>query len=367
MQDPRRERGGRDNARNYAALGINTFVGLWDWPPDAGQLAALRAAGLTVIAGGWEGDTGSAGQARAHPLGAGTLTGYLLFDEPDLNQANGTPEGGGCIVPATVQAAAARIRAFDPSRPVFVGYGKGVALYDSFGGRGPGCFQRDNGADAVEYMKACDICAVDYYAVGDPYEVAPRRGLFRYGVTVDNMLRFTGGRKPVWNVIETTEFDANQAVKITPAQVRSAVWLSLVHGAAGIQYFSQRFSGPFVEDGLLADPPMAAAVRAVNAQVKALAPVLNAPNQAGTAVRSSGQVKVSHMTKRAGGARYVFAVGDGNARHPDGQAVRGTVTVAGAGDGAVEVVGENRTVPMAGGRFTDRFGPYQVHIYKLPA
>ncbi len=45
-------------------------------------------------------------------------------------------------------------------------------------------------------------------------------------------------------------------------------------------------------------------------------------------------------------------------------AVKGMFTLAGAG-GNVEVIGEDRTVAATGGKWTDAFEGYEVHLYKL--
>ncbi len=71
------------------------------------------------------------------------------------------------------------------------------------------------------------------------------------------------------------------------------------------------------------------------------------------------------LTKRVAGVTYVFAIGDGNRQHPDGQTVNATIAVRGRGDGVVHVLGENRVLALRGGRFVDRFRPYQHHVYQI--
>ncbi|MFC5911601.1 DUF4082 domain-containing protein, partial [Streptacidiphilus monticola] len=53
LQDPTRPAvgGGANLGESFARVGVNTLVGLWDWPKDEhGQTAAAKAAGLAVLA-----------------------------------------------------------------------------------------------------------------------------------------------------------------------------------------------------------------------------------------------------------------------------------------------------------------------------
>jgi hypothetical protein len=375
-QDPRRLRDGRTNALNYRDLGINTFVGLYRWPPDAGQLDALAAAGLTVLAG--DGSPGAVRQVRAHPR-AGLVRGYVLFDEPDMNQPDGTAQGGGCIAPGTVAQRAAAARQADPSRPVYINFGKGMAqpVYLA-----PGC---DNSAAALAaYAQACDICSVDLYPISDPYQPADRKGVYAVGVAVDRLRQATGGRKPVWGVVETTRIFAGGVEAATPGQVRSLVWMEIIHGARGIGYFAHEFRHDgLTEDALLADGRMRAEVRGINAQLSDLAPVLNAPTVLGELTvavsplppvspvspappgAGGGAVPVDTLVRRHGGATYLFAIGSGTPARPHGAAARATFRLRGAASGTVEVLGEGRRLTLSDGAFSDTFGPYQVHLYKI--
>ena len=65
------------------------------------------------------------------------------------------------------------------------------------------------------------------------------------------------------------------------------------------------------------------------------------------------------MTKKHGGATYVFAAAMRD------KPTTGTFTVKGVGDATADVLGENRKVAVKGGSFTDAFGGYGVHLYKI--
>ena len=79
--------------------------------------------------------------------------------------------------------------------------------------------------------------------------------------------------------------------QITPAQIRAAVWHSLIAGARGVIYFQHSFSGPNMTHHALRDPryqPAMDTVTSVNAQITNLAPVLNAPTVTSHTTTSSG-------------------------------------------------------------------------------
>src|SRR4029078_9134904 len=117
---------------------------------------------------------------------------------------------------------------------------------------------------------------------------------------------WTDGRKDVWCCIETTRIH-NVNRKPTVEEVRSEVWMALIHGAKGIIYFAHQFKPTFIEAGLLADEEMARSVAAINRQILDLAPVLNGSDvkDAATVTSSAEQVPIDVMVKRHEGATYV--------------------------------------------------------------
>jgi hypothetical protein len=137
--------------------------------------------------------------------------------------------------------------------------------------------------------------------------------------------------------------------------------MSLVHGSMGIIYFVHQFKPTFVEAGLLADPEMSAAVKAINQQIVDLAPVLNSATVPDGAVVTSSDpsVPIDLMVKQYGGATYVFAVGMRN------QETGGRFRIPGISEGKAEVLGEGRTLDVSGHEFRDAFKPYDVHIYNI--
>jgi hypothetical protein len=174
---------------------------------------------------------------------------------------------------------------------------------------------------------------------------------------VDNLIGWANHQKPVIADIEASNF--NNTTRPTPAQIKSEVWMALVHGAAGTQYFCHRFQPTFSETDCLDNAPTAAALPVINAQIAGLAPVLNTQSVAnGVTVTSS--VQVDTMLKRFGGATYLFAV------EMRGEATTATFKLRDfPASAAAEVLGEGRTIAVAGGSFQDAFTSYGVHLYKI--
>jgi hypothetical protein len=138
--------------------------------------------------------------------------------------------------------------------------------------------------------------------------------------------------------------------------------MALVHGSTGLIYFVHEWKPKFNEHALLDDPEMLAAVTATNKQIRELAPALNSPTaKDGAAVESANKdVPVTVMVKKHGGATYVFAVAMKSGT------TEATFAAAGLGGAAeVEVLGEDRKLQAAGGKFQDSFRDWDVHLYRM--
>jgi hypothetical protein len=76
---------------------------------------------------------------------------------------------------------------------------------------------------------------------------------------------------------------------------------------------------------------------------------------------SASATPIDIMVKRYQGALYIFAV----AMRP-GDATA-TFTLRGVAEANAEVIGESRTLSVAGGTFSDDFAAdYAVHLYRIP-
>jgi hypothetical protein len=332
------------NAPRYKAAGFDLYIGLWQGPTQA-QLDTLSKAGMRVIC-----DQNKVGlENRANPI----IAGWTHNDEPDNAQWGG--RFGPPVSTEKVRNRYKEMRAADPSRPIFLDLGQGVA-HDGYIGRG---IRRNHPEDYPDYVKGCDIASFDIYPVHheDP-AIAGKLEFVANGV--DRLIKWNDG-KPVWNCIECTRTE-NPNAELTPAQVRAEVWMSLIHGSRGIIYFAHQFKPVFREAALLDEPEMLAAVTGINRQIHELAPVLNSPAVTnGFTVRSSNNaVPVDAMARKHDGAIYLFAVCMRN------QPTKAAFNVAGLEDSAVvEVLGESRTIKAKGGAYSDDFKPYEVHLYRI--
>ena len=340
-----------ENAVKYQAAGINFYIGLWQGPTEA-QLAALKAAHIPVFC-----EQNAVGLAHKNDP---EIIGWTHEDEPDNAQsvtdpATGKAGYGPCVPPARIVSDYSRLHAADPTRPVLLNLGEGVAN-DEWIGRGAGATL----GDYPEYVKGCDIVSFDVYPVAGLDKTDGENYLWYVPKGVTRLVGWTAGRKPVWNCIECTHIGSGR--KPTPLQVRSEVWMALIHGSRGLIYFVHEFQPKFNEHALLDDAPMLAEVTRINRQIQALAPVLNSPDtgQVARVQSSSAQTPIDLLAKRQGKATYVFAAGMRNGP------AQGTFTVRGLRRAAqAEVLGEGRTILVKGGRFTDAFAPYAVHLYRI--
>jgi hypothetical protein len=289
--------------------------------------------------------------------------GWLLTDEIDMQQANAQ---GAAIARGQLNSILASLP--NDSRARYSNYGKGVAFWNS-------------DSDAEQYINDFQqLVSADVYWFTDPggacsqweggslftnntraLTAAECRRASNYGAVVDRLQELDamdGQRKPIWNFVEVGSPFPNGG-KISAAQVRAAVWHSIIAGARGILYFQHSFGGSCVGDhhalrsNCEGTRPM---VGSVNAQIVQLAPVLNAPFVT-SGHSATGDVK--HMVKWSGGKFYVFA----GAHNGGGNA---TFSIPCIGNATAAVEGESRSVPVSGGSFTDNFANKEaVHIYRI--
>lgn len=335
------------NATRFQELGFNLFVGLWQGP-TTGQLAQLKNNGMPVICA--QNDVGLTDK------NSDVIVGWLHGDEPDNAQSLGKGKGyGPPIEPDRIVTDYRTLAKADPSRPILLNLGQGVA-WDGWHGRG---VRTNHPEDYPKYLEGCDIASFDIYpAVHDKPEVAGKLEFVARGV--DRLREWGKEQRIVWNCIECTRI-GNVHVKPTPAQVRSEVWMSLIHGSQGLIYFVHQFKPTFVEAGLLADAEMAKAVGEINRQIGELAPVLNSPVlvEAVSVTSSNAQVPIDILVKRYKETTYVFAVAMRN--HP----TTATFKCKQATAAKAEVLGEDRSIELVEGGFSDAFAPYAVHLYRL--
>lgn len=286
------------NAKAFADLGINLYVGLYEGPTQD-QLDALDTAGMPVICA--QNEVGLAHAGR-------TIVGWLQPDEPDNAQGRRPFGYAPPILPSAIAAAYERMHRNDPTRPVLLNLGQGAA-WDAWHGRGE---RTGHAEDYPEYVKGCDLVSFDIYPVTHSHRDVQGRLEF-VGRGVRRLLAASRGHKPVWACIEASRID-NADVLPTPAQVRSEVWIAICSGASGIVYFVHEFAPKFVEAGLLQHEALAAGVRQLNAEVLAQAPVLHTPIvRDAVEVTTKPKVDLAVRAHRHDGALHLFVASLGPA------------------------------------------------------
>jgi hypothetical protein len=333
------------NATKYHDAGINTYVALWKGP-TAPQLEALKAARMKLVCH----QNDFALSRKDDP----TIIAWMHGDEPDNAQSKAGGGYGPPILPEKIVADYKMIHDADPTRPVLLNLGQGVA-WDRYVGRGT---RTNHPEDYAEYLKGSDIASFDIYpVVHDHADIVGK--LWTVPMGVERLRKWGEGKKIVWNCIEASRI-SNENTKPNASQVRSEVWMSLIHGSTGLIYFVHQFKPKFVEASLLQDADLLAGVTAINKQIQSLAPALNSPTiPGGVAVTNSdAEAPVDAIAKRQGDSTWLFSV----AMRSKG--AKASFVLKGA-RGSAEVLGENRTIPLKDGKFEDDFKSFEVHLYRI--
>jgi hypothetical protein len=327
------------NAARYKAVGVNHYVGLWQGPTEE-QMTDMQAAGMPVVCE-------QAGVWQAH-LEHTTIHGWLNADAPDNAQENPDGSYAPCIAPSVTQARYAQMAAADATRPVTLMLGQGVATPD-WVGRGECTGQTE---DYPSYARAADILVNYTYPLNNDHP------LELVATGIENLDRYAGHSKPIMADLEASNI--NGRVRPTPHQLRAEVWMSLIHGAAGIQYFCHQIEPNFNETDCLDDGPTAAALAQINAQLEELAPLLNTQSFELSPTSRNPDAPVHAVLKKSGKDRYVFAVSMAKV------ATTAMFSLAGIDSAtSIEVIGEGRNLAPSNDAFEDAFEGYGVHLYRL--
>ena len=367
----------RADFKAYADFGVNLFVGVEN--PEFNDEALIRKAGMRTLIQADE-------RTRFNDIGSENA-GWLTSDEVDMTAG---PGGGYGQIADTLAGLP------QDGKLRYTNYGKGVLLWES-------------DAEAERFVNRFQqIVSTDLYWFTDPNQssmTAPPwlpegvngdwptisgatvKRAANYGYQIDRVRALDamdGKRQPVWGFVELgwpfTESASQGGRRIQPAELRAAVWQSIIAGARGIIYFDHNF-GPGTPDSTILGQGYSdnrRMAKSVNAQIKSLAPVLNSPTvssgwsqgpgtsaivkwaESGKATKKRCKSKKGTKCKRKGKRKlYVFA---GSA----GSFVKGRFSLPCVDDGKAAVVGEGRRVPVRGGSFRDRFADGNaIHIYRI--
>jgi hypothetical protein len=335
------------------AVGVNTYVA----PCHTGMTAVnlIRSNGVKMIAQDeW--------LPEANQLGAETY-GWMGTDEIDMKR----DPAQGC---AELQA---EENARETTPPA------GAAFYNNFG---KGVLFWESDAQAACYVNVPDIPSFDEYWFSDNNVCGSSEGGGKPGVITANNCHVAANygwsvqrlrnvispvkSKPVFAFVELGCPFGNAAWPcIQTAQIRAAAFHALIAGAMGVEYFAHSFksgagngtcsSSPSIQRDCLA---VKTTTTNVSNEIQGLAPMLYAPRLTSG---FTANANVRAVAKWSGGRFWVIAATAGHIGP-----VAGTFSINCVGDATATVVGENRSVPVAAGRWSDTFAnPTSVHVYRI--
>ena len=334
------------DAASLSSIGVNTYMGA---EHDGSLLSSVTGTGISVLA-----------QREWTPEEVGDdprVVGWHISDECDMGYSDCGDTQDKAI--KTQEKYAGTARSHDDGRFLQANFGNGVL----------GTFwARDT---MNEHVGLVDVTSVDKYAYtsphvrsiikASPHWPADRKpgGAGAYGWLQDRMETFSDppATKPNWVFVETAKpyLTEKGASTITGAQMEGAAWNAIIHGASGIAYFQHNNNGTCGNYSLIDCPESRAAVTKLNSEITDLAPVLNTQPYVwdfGTGLETT--LKVSD------GSAYIIAMTDG------GTGSRTFTLPAGITGSTVEVVGENRRIPITNDTFTDTFAVESTHhIYRV--
>jgi len=358
-------------ARDYKAAGVNIYCNQWKGPTEE-HLKLLREADMPLMC--------HMNDVALKHMNDRLIIAWLQHDEPDIahshlwddlkNRETPSETFGAYRPPYHPSEVVERyrfIKAVDPTRPVFVSLSLAV-VYGDAAARGN---RKNHPEDYPAYMEGLDIVAFDIYP--GVHQHKPAAGKYwTVAKGVRNLVQWAGGKKPVWVDIEAMK----PRLDHSPHTYKAEVWMGIIHGATGINYYvHQNASGrgpvPSIEDSVFEDKEMLATFTATNKLMTRLAPVLNSPTieggvdvassvPAGEEMAAAGLDPIAAMVKRHDGATWLLTV------RMEPSAAKGTFTLKGLpAKCTAEVIGEDRTLDVAAGRFSDDYGPMDVHLYRI--
>ncbi|MFP4192187.1 MAG: beta-galactosidase [Candidatus Hydrogenedentota bacterium] len=339
LQDP-------ELAPQYQEAGMNMYVGLWQGP-TAEQLDALAEEEMHVIC--HQNET-----ALNHPRND-IIIAWLQQDEPDNAQSREEGGYGPPVPPEEIVSRYETMRERDPSRPVHLNLGQGVA-WDGWVGRGE---RTNHPEDYPEYTKGCDIVSFDIYPVASSRDEVQGQ-LWRVAHGVERLIEWSAPEQPVWSFVEASGIHTGNVA--APAEIRAEVWMALVHGAEGILYFVHEWEPAFNASALLDNQETLEGVTALNHQLRELAPVLNSSTVEGrlTVTADPEDTPVVAMLKEYDGDAYIFAVVMRD------RPVTAAFTLDGITTGEVHVEETGDTLAIEEGRFEESLDGYETRLYRIP-
>jgi hypothetical protein len=243
-----------------------------------------------------------------------------------------------------------KMKATDPSRPVFVNFSGGNVLFK----KTPRSFYDG-------YIKGADWIGNDFYPITGWNRPD---WLFRVGEICDILKEWSRG-KPQLVYIECSDqklaWTPEETRGVSPDEMTSEIWQAVVHGAIGIVYFPQQFDRGkgFHYDATPEDVSIEMARQ--NKRLTDLGTVLSRPaNPPGARVTVPKSFEAG-WRRAADGTLYVIVINETNdlRKHEH-------IAVSGApGKTAVDLWSEGHALNLVNNEFTDDFHPLEVKLYTI--
>ncbi len=288
--------------------------------------------------------------------GWGSISEIEGFDAAGNNLLLSPPRYEPRAQPEASLASYRKIKAADPSRPVF------MTLTGNFHPHFGKWSDQQRTSLYPAYIQATDIIGYDIYPI---YGWNKPEWIHLVHDATELLAKLAGPR-PLYAWIETSKGGQwtgaleNQK-DVTPAHIKAEVWMTICRGATAIGYFTHVWKPSYHQFGVPEENRTA--LREINAQITRLAPaILGDPVDQAVSVRAASDAKLDVMAKRNDGSLYLFAV------NYDERAVTAAATfsVAALAAGAeVEVLDEDRVLRAEAGGFRDDFAPLGVHLYRI--
>ena len=242
------------------------------------------------------------------------------------------------------------IKELDPDHPVWLNHS-------------PGGFRK-----YALYRDVCDISGVDVYPVSIPMGVASKlanKEISSIGDYMDIVSRAMDGKKPIFMVLQVCWSGAMppKHVRVYPTlhQERYMTYQAIIKGARGLLFFG---SDKGYEDQ---DAPYGFNWTFWNGVLRPLLREIGEGSELHSAllavdsklpIKADGAPDIEFAVREVGQYAYILAA-KREGSPADVRFSGGFLT------GEVEVLFENRKLQAKEGAFSDRFGPNDVHVYKV--
>ncbi len=220
----------------------------------------------------------------------------------------------------------------------------------------------------AKYCKACDIAGIDIYPISVPmglHSHLPNKNISVVGDYADFIKQAVEGKKPFFMVLQVCWSGTTppKRIRVMPTfhQERYMAYQAIIKGARGLVFFGMpvALEGRDAELGYnwtFWEEVMRPLLSEFKKGTELYSALLEPDSNLHLAVK--GAPDIEYTTREVGPYLYILAAKRESAELP-------VTFSADFLSGEVEVLFENRALPVKDGSFTDCFGPNDVHVYKV--